>query len=526
MDIGRSIKTKLFFLLMVIGAIPFIIIITFAAVNMISQMEDVVKKNGLLRNSIVSEHVTELLEKNFYVLHSAALNPMILQFVKYPSNERYQDIYKILKETNHIFNDTNLMALTAADANQLMRTDGSELVNLSNRRHFQEAMQGNDFVSDIILSMSTNKMIVVLEVPIKDENNKPVGMIQRNLNLVALQKFVEMQGTKESSVIVVDRNGRVIAHSDGIKSHKDEKMLNRYEFILEAMDKDSGIIRLNIDKEDSLACCSRNALTGWTIITVQPYHYILDQVYSTIFKATAIGFLMLIIVSAAAYFLSVKVTKPIIDITKAAGKIVSGNDNIDKLEIHSNDELGQMASAFNKMRSSRDAYQLESELDKLTRLYNKMKIEKLCKMKLEAYVQQENNNTYMALYIIDLDHFKEANDTFGHQFGDKVLIEFSKVLKNNFRPNDCIGRFGGDEFVVMIDKLPNTDIIFRKAKTINQLACDLAIDEVPARISASIGIAIVPQNGTDYDTLFQAADTALYYVKKNGRNNYHCEIPD
>ena len=269
MDIGRSITTKLFFLLIVMGAIPFIIIIIFSAMSMISKMEDEVEKNGLLRNSIISEHVTELLEKNFYVLHSAALNPMIVQYVKYPSNEQYQDIYKLLEETNDIFSDTNLMALTAADANQLMRTDGSELVNISKRRHFQEAMKGKDFVSDVILSMSTNKMIVVLEVPIKDENNKPIGMLQRNFDLFALQYFIETQDTKEVSVIVIDSSGRVIAHSDERKKQADD----RYEFLFDKMDKDSGIVRLDIDGEDSLACYSRNSLTDWTVITVQPYHY-------------------------------------------------------------------------------------------------------------------------------------------------------------------------------------------------------------------------------------------------------------
>ena len=102
----------------------------------------------------------------------------------------------------------------------------------------------------------------------------------------------------------------------------------------------------------------------------------------------------------------------------------------------------------------------------------------------------------------------------------------AKILKNNFRSRDCIGRFGGDEFIVMIDNLPNTDIIFRKAKIINQSACELKIDGALVGISTSIGIAIVPQNGTEYDILFETADRALYNVKKNGRNGHHCEISD
>ena len=127
----------------------------------------------------------------------------------------------------------------------------------------------------------------------------------------------------------------------------------------------------------------------------------------------------------------------------------------------------------------------------------------------------------MAFYIIDLDHFKEANDTYGHQFGDKILVEFSKNLRKKFRPNDCIGRFGGDEFVVIIENLPTIEIVNRKARDIKQVAKDLIIDGVNPKITASIGIAIVSQDGLDYETVFKAADEALYYVKANGRDGFY-----
>ena len=207
-------------------------------------------------------------------------------------------------------------------------------------------------------------------------------------------------------------------------------------------------------------------------------------------------------------------------------KIISGNGKIEKIEIQSDDEFGQMAAAFNKIRSARDAYQLEAELDTLTKLYNKASTENIGKMKLQAFNKPEENDTLLAMYIIDLDHFKEANDTYGHQFGDKVLVEFAKNLRKKFRPNDCIGRFGGDEFVVIIDNLPDIEIVIRKAKDIKQVAPSLLIDGVNPGVTASIGIAIVPNDGKDYDTIFKAADNALYYVKKHGRNGFYYKGAD
>ena len=96
MNIHNSIKHKLFCILIVMGAIPFLIVIIAGANSMISELESNMQKSGMLRNAMISEHVSELLEKNFYVLHSLALNPTIIQYVTKPS-ENYDFVAKILK---------------------------------------------------------------------------------------------------------------------------------------------------------------------------------------------------------------------------------------------------------------------------------------------------------------------------------------------------------------------------------------------------------------------------------------------
>ena len=279
---------------------------------------------------------------------------------------------------------------------------------------------------------------------------------------------------------------------------------------------------MNINGEDSLVSYSRNYVTGWIIFVVQPYHFLWKQILLKILGAVALGIFMLVVVSILANRLAYKATKPIIDITRAADKIARGNNTVERLEITSDDEVGQMAEAFNRMRSLRDSYQLEAEVDRLTKLYNKTTTENICKLKLKEWTSFEGTipDTLMAFYIIDLDHFKQVNDTLGHQYGDKVLVEFSNRLRKIFRPNDCVGRFGGDEFIVIIDHLPSTEIIVRKAENIKRIACDLTVEGKNVGISASIGIAIVPPQGTNYDTLFKSADEALYQVKAGGRNGY------
>lgn len=523
MGLSNSIKHKLFFLLIVMGAVPFIVVIIISTMNMVSEWEISVEKNGILRNEIVSEHITELFEKNFYVLHATAVNGLVIDYLKNPQINDTQKVKFLLLDTNQIFRDKNMLGITSAEGVQLVRTDNARLVDISEREHFKQAMQGKDFVSDVILAMSTGELTVVLTLPVKDQKNNIVGILQRNFNLAEFQNFVETQDDEEISVIVLDRKGRIIANSDkGEDLAEDFLNDDSYKFISEYVTKGSGIIRANVDGIDSLVSYSQNTLTDWTIVTVQPYQYILNQVYSEVIRYSLIGLFMLSIVATVAYWTSIRATRPIIEITKTANKIASGAANFELLTINSKDEFGKMAEAFNKMRKARDAYQLEAKTDKLTKLYNKATFETICRMKLSEFLNGDNEGL-MALYIIDLDHFKEINDTKGHQFGDIVLQEFSLHLKKCFRPYDCIARFGGDEFMVIIDHLPGTEIIIRKAEMINQIARELEIDGENAKISASIGIAIIPQHGTVYEEIFKAADKSLYFVKKNGRDGFHCE---
>ena len=523
MNITKGVRNKLFLLLIIMGALPFNIVIFFDAINTVHDLERNAEKDGQLRNSIVSEHVTELFEKNFYVLHELAMNPLVTEYINSPNEEKYRATINLLHDTNTIFKDGNMAALTAPDSNQLLRTDGSKLVSLVGRQHFYEAMQGRPFISDVIISRSTGKGIVVIEVPVKDRHNHPIGMLQRNLDLINLQDFIREQDTDEISVIVMDREGKTIAHSDKRLNFEFEHSIDgRYKYIADKMKNASGIFRARVDGEDSLVSYSRNWMTDWAVVTVQPYHFISELVYAKMKISALVGIIMLALVCIAAHFLAIRATRPIIAITKAADNLAKGNKKTIKLEnVDSNDELGQMVDAFNKMCMARDSYKIESELDRLTKLYNKATMESLGKMKLKNFNDQEGNDTIMAFYIIDLDHFKEANDTYGHQFGDKVLVEFSRNLRKKFRPNDCIGRFGGDEFVVMIDNLPGMEIVLRKARDIKNVAMNLTVDGRPAGITASIGIAIIPQDGEDYDTVFKAADTALYHVKQNGRNGFY-----
>ena len=144
----KSIRIKLFIFFFFMGGIPFFALIIVGAMNSKTELEEYARQMSLMRSSMISEHVTELVERNMAVLHSLALTPEVISFVQ-SGDEAYRGMAeKICRETNAIFKDENLLAVTDKTGQQLFRTDGSTLVNLKSRAHFQEAMKGRDGQDD------------------------------------------------------------------------------------------------------------------------------------------------------------------------------------------------------------------------------------------------------------------------------------------------------------------------------------------------------------------------------------------
>ena len=154
--------------------------------------------------------------------------------------------------------------------------------------------------------------------------------------------------------------------------------------------------------------------------------------------------------------------------------------------------------------------------DMLTGLPNRAQLRQL----VDQAIADCPAGTHLALIFLDLDHFKDVNDTLGHSAGDALLVEFAKRLRARIQPSDMLGRLSGDEFVIV---LPNCDPARASLVASNiteALTSPLWIDNRQVPISASMGISIYPDNATDIDTLMQQADAAMYKAKQAGRSTH------
>ncbi len=154
--------------------------------------------------------------------------------------------------------------------------------------------------------------------------------------------------------------------------------------------------------------------------------------------------------------------------------------------------------------------------DPLTRLYNRRYMEDM--MAREELVAQRTASS-VGIIMIDIDHFKNLNDTYGHQAGDMVLREMGHLLESHTRGADIACRYGGEEFVVTMPGA-SLDITRQRAEQLRQDIAEFRLDYAgeAIKITISLGIAIIPLHGSSWNVAFRAADTALYKAKQEGRN--------
>lgn len=157
----------------------------------------------------------------------------------------------------------------------------------------------------------------------------------------------------------------------------------------------------------------------------------------------------------------------------------------------------------------------KAQIDEMTGLFTKMETRR----RIEAMFSENKEGLY-GFFIFDIDNFKQANDLYGHAFGDAVIIDFANSIKANFRKEDVIGRIGGDEFVAFI-RVPSVEWAEQKAEETSRALNKIFTEGGQQwKISVSIGVAIAPKAGTDFETIYRKADYALYETKRRGKNGY------
>ena len=242
---------------------------------------------------------------------------------------------------------------------------------------------------------------------------------------------------------------------------------------------------------------------------------------------------LLLIIGLTAYLLGLIIVRPLNRLTSGADRVAAGDLDFD-LPVLSGGELGYLTQVFNHMvrrlrqgreelaainealrEKNRELHEI-SITDSLTTLYNR---KHLAETLATEVARSKRNKHHFALLMIDIDHFKQYNDTYGHLAGDDVLRKMAAIFKDSIRSCDYAARYGGEEFLVMLPETGEDGAMHAAERIRTQVEREVfAEGDHAVSITVSIGVSTFPRNGEDPKSLISSADDALYEAKEKGRN--------
>ena len=256
---------------------------------------------------------------------------------------------------------------------------------------------------------------------------------------------------------------------------------------------------------------------------VQTLTQIAEEQAKVLWFITIVG---LIFLAMGFYFLELLILRPIANVSQALKHEAVGNEKEDfsiDTTIH---ETRDLVNAFDEMRSQvhERQNQLEHQAlhDSLTGLANRTLLFDRLQYSIRT---SRRENKSLALLMLDLDRFKEVNDTLGHQVGDALLVEIGLRLKETLREADTVARLGGDEFAILLTNIDEQQAKFISEKIHTALEEMFQINDLKLYVKASIGIVLYPDHGKTANALLQKADVAMYVAKRNklGHSFYNAD---
>jgi diguanylate cyclase (GGDEF)-like protein len=331
---------------------------------------------------------------------------------------------------------------------------------------------------------------------------------------------------KDSHLLVIDGQGTVIAGSRNVTNWVDKNIADTpfYERV-QAHQEQPIFEAPGFTNQDSLVVANAFNIGQGIIqvITDTPTRALLSRSYRNITFKLLDRMVVLILMLLAVYYWSDRYLLRKIAAIQQAAQSIAGGNLFTKIQVKGRSELADLANSFNNMAESLQAAEKqiwkEANIDLLTGLPNR----RLFYDRLgQEIMRAELSKTSTAVLFMDLDKFKDVNDTIGHAQGDKLLKEAARRILECVHTTDTVARWGGDEFAIILPNYGERVHIERIAdEIVKTLSNHFALGDDMSYLSVSIGIALYPDEATDSEELIKHADQAMYSAKDEGGGRYN-----
>lgn len=416
---------------------------------------------------------------------------------------------------------TDYEELTVFDLNsKIIASSGAGSKLVIPKSWLAEIKKDHQVVGDVQLDKKLGKTILPIVVAIRSSAGKLLGGFAAKLNLNALDAAVrEVTIAKTGQIYVLKEDGTVLVSAWMTSEEPFEVWLKRETIDSLMESRQSSLEYRNHRGDRVIGTLEMVPLLDWIVVAEISVAEAFSQITELRNQTAVVLCLLLLGIGLTAYVLSVSITRPLDRLTDGAARVAEGDLAV-TISTESRGELGYLTRVFNDMverlRAGREELQRISITDSLTGLYNRKHLtEKLAEQMAGA---RDGQSVFSAL-MIDVDHFKDYNDTYGHVAGDKVLGRLGPILKAHAPSSGLTARYGGEEFFVL---LPGTDLdeAVKVAEGIRHAVADEPFGDSSGtvRLTLSIGVAAFEDRDVTPESIIAAADGALYQAKGKGRN--------
>ncbi|MEC0232432.1 sensor domain-containing diguanylate cyclase [Paenibacillus alba] len=423
-----------------------------------------------------------------------------------------------------------LISFVEEDGYIRSETDPALKVYVGDRDYFKYAMDKKNFISGVVYSKDTGMPIITFSVPVLGDQNEFRGAVVGMIRLEMLNKLMKQLSFGETGeVYVLDRDGKVVTASADASNDPTFVQTQMTSEIIQRAKMKSNDNSAYVGFHGDIVYGQYKWASGksWIIVGEITQKEVFESLNQLSITIIIISLIALIVSIFAGMTIASRIEKPIRYLLRATKIIQNGNYdyqiNPEKIKM-APIELRELCDTFNlmseKLKTNITLLEHSALVDQLTEIHNRRY------MMLEGNEQLLANiaaNQTCSVMMLDIDHFKTINDTYGHLVGDRVLQHVASLLKNYAGGGTIVARYGGEEFILLV--------LRRNAQESVSLAEDLRrrlLDEpyvngeLTVKLTASIGVAEYSQT-LEYGTMIledmvSRADHALYRAKSGGRN--------
>ena len=423
------------------------------------------------------------------------------------------------------FTDYDDLCVLGLDGERLVPAAGEGLRARLPQEWVKQIRADDNVVGEAYRDADRDKPVMLIAVPIKAANGRLLGAMAARLNFDGIEKIVKSFAVGHTGgVHIVDRHSRVVVTSAPTAAGA---LATRVPAAATTKLLDSGdatTAYADAGGQAVIGTMRPVSVSGWSAVA----EIARTEAYARVSRQRNVALVMLaglvIAVGFAAYVLALTVARPLERLTAGATQVGDGDFDV-HVPVLDYGEVGYLTRAFNMMvthlRDGRDelaainvALETLSVTDGLTGLFNHKHLMQTLVTEVARALRHKHP---LSVLMIDVDHFKQYNDRFGHQMGDKLLADIAALFKRTTRSIDYVARYGGDEFLLLLHEVTSSDALLL-ADRVRSAVATATFGPGEHKVTVSIGVASYPEHGETAEAVIASADAGLYKAKRSGRN--------